>query len=165
MAEDTDWLAIAEELDAMKEAHDDEAALASVFRDAPSAAVVGMWSSGKHWKTGKLLTERQRAALVEVWCTRFDRLPPSELASRGDGVMSVPLDQHALLSVPDDAMLRPRDVLRLFGYAKSTLKRHVASGKFPRPQHAAPGQRFVAWPARQLKAWLLSEGRDGSTRH
>lgn len=75
------------------------------------------------------------------------------------------LDEHGVLSVADDTMLRPRDVQRLFGYSRSTLKRHMSNGKFPAPQLAAPGQRFIGWPARQLKAWLLSRGRHDGTRH
>lgn len=102
-------------------------------------------------------------ALDDAWFDTFGEqlcqpVVDGEDAHAGEKAEPIPLDQHPLLSVPDDALLRPRDVMRLFGYSKSTLTRHATSGKFPSPQRAAPGQRFVGWPARQLKAWLQSGG-------
>lgn len=112
-------------------------------------------------------------ALDEAWFTAFGEQLCQPVGDDEDGstttrertvVEPVPLDQHPMLAVADDAMLRPRDVQRLFGYSRSTLKRHMINGKFPAPQSTAPGQRFIGWPARQLKAWLASQGM-GNTRH
>ena len=112
-------------------------------------------------------------ALDEAWFTAFGEQLCQPVGDDRAGQSStmewiptepVPLAQHPILAFPDDAMLRPRDVRRVFGYPRSTLKRHMSNGKFPAPLRAAPGQRFIGWPARQLKAWLASQGM-GGTRH
>ena len=166
-AVDPDYLAMAEEMDAMREAHEEQCRLNSVFRDASAVAVVTMWRTAKHWRTGKVLTHFETEALVERWCALFNRLPTSEAITGERATVAAPLDEHPLLSMPDDSMLRPRDVRRLFGYAKSTLKRHMGNGKFPRPLNVAPGQRYIGWPARQLKEWFLTEQDAGhnAARH
>ena len=101
-------------------------------------------------------------ALDDAWFSTFGEQLCAPVGRDGDHEPRhhepepVPLDEHPLLSMPDDVMLRPRDVRRIFGYSRSTLKRHMANGKFPRPLTVAPGQRYIGWPARQLKAWLLT---------
>ena len=64
-------------------------------------------------------------ALDDAWFPMFGEQPCLPVGTddepRQCQPRSIPLDQHPVLSVPDDAMLRPRDVLRLFGYARSTL--------------------------------------------
>lgn len=147
---ETDYLKIAGEWEGAREAHAYAASLAAHFRDASAVAVVRMWETGNHWKTGKPLSNFEAEALVERWCELFDRLPPSDGGMHLEPEAEpVPLNEHPLLSVPDDAMLRPRDVDRLLGYAKSTRKRDIKAGKFPMPQRIAPGKRHIGWPARQ----------------
>ena len=43
-------------------------------------------------------------------------------------------------------------VIKLAGLSRSTIKRRVADGSFPKPRRLAP--RRIGWPARKVKAWL-----------
>ncbi len=102
------------------------------------------------------------AALDNAWREKFGE-PYLEPKARPQGERTapkatVPVGQHPIMAIPDDQMLRIRDVIRLFGYAKTTLKRHQKAGKFPKAQRIVPGQSYVGWPARQLKAWLREGG-------
>lgn len=101
-------------------------------------------------------------ALDNAWRESFGEpfLPTKPTSARPmqPASKAIPLGQHPIMAVPDDQMLRVRDVIRLFGYAKSTLKRHRRAGKFPKAQRIVPGQSYVGWPARQLKAWLREGG-------
>lgn len=104
------------------------------------------------------------AALDNAWREKFGEpylKPKTKPREQQAGLRpkdSVPVGQHPIMAIPDDQMLRIRDVIRLFGYAKTTLKRHQKLGKFPKAQRIVPGQSYVGWPARQLKAWLREGG-------
>ena len=52
----------------------------------------------------------------------------------------------------DDDMLRMRDVVRLTGVSKSSIKRMVIDKRFPPPMRLST--RRIGWPAREVKAWL-----------
>ena len=77
----------------------------------------------------------------------------------GAEARAFPPGMHPLLAVDDEVMLRPRRVRELMGYARSTLKRDIKSGRFPKPQIIVPGKRHIGWPARQLKAWFHKNGQ------
>ena len=55
----------------------------------------------------------------------------------------------------DDAMLRMRDVVRITGLSKSTIKRWVndPANDFPKPVQLLPSLRRIGWRADQVKAW------------
>ena len=109
------------------------------------------------------------AALDNAWRDAFgEPYFPSIKTKRPAPRSLAPVGQHPIMGVPDDTMLRVRDVVRLFGYAKTTLKRHRKSGSFPKAQRIAPGSSYIGWPARQLKAWVRDGGLDGgedTTKH
>ncbi len=102
---------------------------------------------------GRKLTRDACYALHNAWLAMFGE----GLGMRSDaaeGPTEPPTDQHPLLSVPDDKMLRSRDVIRLCGIPRSTLKRWRREGRFPKAQRLSPQALHVGWPARQVKAWL-----------
>jgi prophage regulatory protein len=55
----------------------------------------------------------------------------------------------------DDTMFRMPDVERMTGVKKSTIKRMVAAGTFPKPLRI--GMRARGWLARDVKCETLSE--------
>ena len=63
-----------------------------------------------------------------------------------------------------DAMLKMRDVVRITGLSKSTIKRWVndAAGDFPKPVKLSP--RRIGWPADQIYAWRKRIESSGSGR-
>lgn len=152
------FLSEAHELDAVHEAHREAASLQALFRNAPSTAIVGMWRDGKHWETGQPLTSRESEALFETWCERFRCLPPTVHSFRQQATPEpVPIDQHPIMALPDDCIVRPKDASRMLGLPKTTMKRWIRLGKMPKPQKLVPGHIQVGWPARQLKALVRGE--------
>lgn len=98
-------------------------------------------------------------ALHGVWQATFgEGLEARTRGAENAAQPQPPLDQHPLMTLPDDQMLRPRDVVRLCGIPKTTLKRWRQEGKFPQSKRITPASmpRHVGWPARELKAWLRS---------
>jgi prophage regulatory protein len=53
------------------------------------------------------------------------------------------IDIHNLSGLPDDALIRLPDVLRLYPVSNSTWWRGVADGTYPKPIKLGP--RAVAW--------------------
>lgn len=93
-------------------------------------------------------------ALDGVWTVTFgEGLGSRSTASQTPEIEQV-MSQHPLLAVPDDQMIRPRDVVRLCGIPRTTLKRWRREGRFPMPQRLSPHAKHVGWPARQIKEWL-----------
>lgn len=56
----------------------------------------------------------------------------------------------------DDTMLDAKEVCRLIGVHKATLRRLVDRGDFPAPHR--PTERGRVWPARQVKEWRDAHG-------
>jgi prophage regulatory protein len=139
--------AIAAEDEALREQyaeHKRAASLDARFRHAGPAEVLRMFETGTNEK-GQPLSQFEFEALVERWCAVFGELPP----------MGEPPDDPATTDlVPaDDAMLRMRDVVRITGLSKSTIKRWVSdpANDFPKPVKLSA--RRVGWRADQVKAW------------
>ena len=105
-----------------------------------------MFSEGVNEK-GQALNQFEFEALCERWCEVFGELPPL-----GDPPAT---SEPANPLPPDDAMLRMRDVVRITGLSKSTIKRWVAdpANDFPKPIKLSP--RRLGWRADQVKAWRL----------
>ena len=105
-----------------------------------------MFETGTNEK-GQPLSQFEFEALVERWAAVFGELPP----------MGEPSDDPAAPDpVPaDDAMLRMRDVVRITGLSKSTIKRWVndPANDFPKPVQLLPSLRRIGWRADQVKAW------------
>ena len=119
-------------------------ALEDRFADAGPSDVLRMFSEGVNEK-GQPLGQFEFEALCERWCVVFGELPPLGDAPAGP-TPSSPLP-------PDDAMLRMRDVVRITGLSKSTIKRWVAdpTNDFPKPVKLLP--RRLGWRADHIKAW------------
>ena len=125
------------------EEHRRTQALAARFHSAGPTAVLHMFETCTNEK-GQALSQFEFEALCERWCAVFGELPPMN---------SVPVDPiEAEPLPPDDAMLPMRDVVRIVGLSKSTIKRWVGdpANDFPKPVKLSP--RRIAWRADQVKA-------------
>ena len=123
---------------------------AEYFRDASAHDLVRMWKTGKG-TDGKKLTEREFGCLVEAWCKVFGDLPPCNDDETTTGASTA--DTKMLEPLPaDDTMLRMTDVERLTGITKSTIKRMMADGRFPRPMRL--GVRAIGWPASDVRTFI-----------
>ena len=122
---------------------------AEYFRDASARDVIQMWKTHKSMD-GKKLTNREFGCLVEAWCARFGDLPPFDDAVANPAASDKSKDREPLPA--DDTMLRMLDVERLTGITKSTIKRMVADGRFPRPMRL--GVRAIGWPAADVSAFI-----------
>ncbi|CAD7044759.1 AlpA family phage regulatory protein [Pseudorhizobium endolithicum] len=60
-------------------------------------------------------------------------------------------------------IIRKPEVKRLTGYADSTLYKHIAAGRFPKPIKLSPGGRASGWFADEIASWQESrvKERDG----
>jgi predicted DNA-binding transcriptional regulator AlpA len=151
--------AIAAEDQALREEyawHKHEQSLASRFRSAGPAEVLRMFEQGVNEK-GQPLSQFEAEALVERWCAVFGELPPM-------GEPPTPATASEPLPA-DDAMLDMKDVVRITGLSKSTIKRWVndPDNDFPKPRKLLPSLRRIGWPADQVKAWrkrIESAGSD-----
>ena len=94
------------------------------------------------------------AEFDEAWWRKFGERFFGESDFERIPVTAANADQHPILALPDDAMVRGRQLLVMLGDGKTTLKRWRREGSFPKPQPLAPGSTRIGWPARQLKAWL-----------
>jgi prophage regulatory protein len=118
-------------------------ALDSRFAGFGPADVLHMFKEGVNEK-GQPLSHFEFEALCERWCAVFGELPP----------MGTPPEDVEPIPVPsDDAMLRMRDVVRITGLSKSTIKRWVGdpANDFPKPVKLSP--RRLGWLAHQVMAW------------
>ncbi|HDS1300795.1 TPA: AlpA family phage regulatory protein [Stenotrophomonas maltophilia] len=62
-------------------------------------------------------------------------------------------------SLPDDAMLRIRDLLPVIPYSQATCWRRIKEGQFPRP-HRLPG-RITCWRWGDVRSWLDAQTQGG----
>jgi prophage regulatory protein len=114
--------------------------------------VVRMFETGLNEK-GEPLSQFEFEALCERWCHVFGELPPFGPPDETPATEPGPLPA-------DDTMLPMKEVLRIVGLSKSTVKRRVkdAANSFPKPVRLSP--RRIGWRAGDVKAWLRSiEGR------
>ncbi len=129
--------------------------LESRFRGAGAADVIRMFETSTNEK-GEPLSSFEFEALCERWCTVFGEHPPLSFIPNSEA-NSDPLPA-------DDAMLPMRDVVRIAGVSKSTIKRWVnePDGTFPKPINLSP--RRIGWRADQVKAWRRHIESIGSGR-
>lgn len=121
------------------------------FRSYKPRQLVQLYDTGCDLD-GRKLTDVDVLALANAWADTFrEQMPAASIAPCGPLDRPVP---HAFAMLPDTAMIRPRQARDMLGIGRSTLKRWIADGIFPKPQQLIPGCRPVGWPARQLKAWL-----------
>jgi predicted DNA-binding transcriptional regulator AlpA len=118
---------------------------AEYYRSATRHEVIDMWESGRG-TDGKRLKRRELACLVERWVELFGTLPPDHDGRNEDNVPTTP----AL--PPDDTTLPAKEVERLLGVSKSTLKRMVKEGRFPPARRT--GIRTRGWPARDVRNFI-----------
>lgn len=123
---------------------------ASCYRDASPHDLIRMWKTGKGLD-GKKRTKREFGCLVEAWVERFGALPPGN----DDGDPATPVTKTAPEPPPaNDTMLRMADVERLTGITKSTIKRMMADGRFPKPMKL--GVRAIGWPAADVRTFIAT---------
>lgn len=134
----------------------DEAQRACRYDNCTPDELIRVAETGRNLD-GQKLTAGDRYALHGAWQAAFGEGLGAR-ASVPAGVPEPSTGQHPLLSLPDDQMLRPRDVVRMCGIPKTTLKRWRREGKFPKSQRISPMSMplHVGWPAREIKAWLRS---------
>jgi prophage regulatory protein len=142
-----DARALASQWGAQYEDHLRTVAIANRFKGASPSEVIRMWESGRN-ERGQKLSQMEFTALVERWLELF-RAYPAETDATSDGSADNQLKQPQL---EDDSMLRMPEVTRVTGLSKSTIKRRVSDGTFPKPMHLSP--RRIGWPAREVKDWL-----------
>jgi prophage regulatory protein len=140
--------ALAAQWEAQYEAYLRSSAISTRFEDTTPSEVIRMWETCRN-ERGQRLTQFELEALVERWVGLFGAYPPSEDSAVPSG-STVPQPEEP--EPQDDDMLSPRDVVRLTGLSKSTIKRMFNDGRFPKPMHLSP--RRIGWPAREVKAWL-----------
>jgi prophage regulatory protein len=135
--------------------HRSMAAREARFGKASPSDVIRMFEGGIN-EDGQRLSQFEFEALCERWYIVFGEAPPS-----GD---PPPAAAEPDPMPADDAMLKMRDVVRITGLSKSTIKRWVAdpANDFPKPVKLSP--RRIAWRADQLKAWRRKIESAGSER-
>lgn len=102
---------------------------ASYFKDYSPHELIATWETCKR-KDGRKLTAYEFGCLVEAWCACFECYPPLE--SEPAAASSAERQEREPLPA-DDTMLRMPEVERLTGISKSTIKRMVSDGRFPKP--------------------------------
>jgi predicted DNA-binding transcriptional regulator AlpA len=130
--------------------------LDSRFRHAGAADVIRMFESHTNEK-GETLSQFEFEALCERWCAVFGFLPPFGPQDETPATEPDPLPA-------DDTMLPIKEVIRLTGLSKSTIKRRVndpANG-FPKPIPLS--LRRIGWRAGEVKAWIAGIEGARSTR-
>lgn len=136
---------LAGEWQAMRDDADEQAAMAARFADATPLELVEIWRTARN-ERGKRLSRFEVAALVEAWVRVFGCLPPSQPGEKRHD------EERYDDELADDTMLGVREVTRLTGVSKSTIKRMVADERFPRPMKLS--ERRIGWPARDVKAFF-----------
>jgi prophage regulatory protein len=139
---------LADQWKAQRDARDREPK-ASYFSDASAHDLIKMWETNKR-KDGRKLSSYELGCLVEAWCQVFGSLPPFDGAPTNPA--QLPLATKTLPLPADDTMLRMPEVERLTGISKSTIKRMVADGRFPKALRL--GIRAKGWLARDVKQFV-----------
>jgi prophage regulatory protein len=140
--------ALADQWKAQRDALDREPR-ASHFSDASAHDLIKMWETGKR-KDGRKLTSYELGCLVEAWCEVFGDLPPFDGADTNTEQLPVTVKPQPLPA--DDTMLRMPEVERLTGISKSTIKRMVSDGRFPKALRL--GIRAKGWLACDVKGFI-----------
>jgi predicted DNA-binding transcriptional regulator AlpA len=139
--------AIVAEEEALREQYEDfkvNQALASRFSNASPADVLRMFQACENEK-GQPLSQFEFEALCERWCAVFGELPPM-------GSLSVDAEPSDPLPA-DDTTINMKEVVRITGLSKSTIKRWVSdpTNDFPKPDKLST--RRIGWRAEHVKAW------------
>ena len=147
--------ATAAEMDAERAALDEQyewdkqqAAIENHYVKVPPGRLVIMWEIGTN-EHGEPLSDFQFQALCAAWHETFGDLPPQIDCREASATIAGP-DPEPMPA--DDAMLSPRDVVRVTGISLSTIKRMVNRGQFP--QSLKISVRRIGWPAKDVYRWL-----------
>lgn len=146
--------ASAEDWQGQLEDHQHEAAIQARFSDVSAGKLLDMWDSRRN-EHGKRLSKFEAEALACALDKAFGCVPG---AVRGD-------KQEREQDPQADTMLPMAEVIRLTSLSKSTIKRYVEAGVFPKPLHPTP--RRIAWQASEVQAWVerLKELRKQERRY
>ena len=144
--------------------HAEESSAESYMRFATSEQLIKMAQTMRDLG-GKPFSSAMFGNLVMAYEERFGGLPPGVTRTEVGAASAVPEKATDAETLPaDDTMLDMGEVVRLTGLSKSTIKRLVGAGTFPRPLKTSP--RRIAWPACEVKAWLeLIEEQRTKRRH
>ena len=125
------------------------------FRKAVPADVLRMFEQGVN-ENGQPLSQFEFEALCERWCAVFGELPPM-------GDPSDPAAEPEPLP-DDDTTIDIKEVVRITGLSKSTIKRWVSdpANDFPKPDKLSA--RRIGWRAGAVKAWRKRIESGGSDR-
>lgn len=63
----------------------------------------------------------------------------------------------ALRDLPDEALIRQRQLMPMLPFTAPTLWRYVGAKKFPQPIRLTEG-RVTCWRLGEVRAWLRSQG-------
>jgi prophage regulatory protein len=151
--------ALAEEWAAQYEHAKQTRRVTSHFDNATPNEFISMWESWRNTK-GKPLSSFEVEALYEAWLRVFGDWPPSDEndADSDTSNYSEPTPEPPA----NDTMLRMSDVVRLTGLSKSTIKRMVIDGRFPKPMHLSPRRR--GWKGHEINSWLEALDQQRSAR-
>lgn len=128
----------------------------------PAGKLVTMWETGTN-ERGEPLSEFEFQALCAAWYLSFGDLPPQIDCRQASSTVAAP-DPEPMPA--DDAMLGPRDVVRITGISLSTIKRMVTSKRFPEPLKLSP--RRIGWTGKEVRVWLEAlhdQRRNGKRPH
>ena len=129
----------------------------------PAGKLVTMWETGTN-EHGQPLSDFEFQALCAVWYLTFGELPP-QIDCRVASATTAQLDRDEPMPA-DDAMLSPRDVVRITGVSLATIKRMVTSKRFPDPLKLSP--RRIGWTGKDVRVWLEKlhdQRRNGKRTH
>jgi len=57
---------------------------------------------------------------------------------------------------PEQRLIRWPGILRMVPLSRSTIKREIEAGRFPRPRRVS--KRLYAWNEAEVRAWIESAG-------
>jgi len=99
-----------------------------------------------------------------VWVEQSDRDKTIHVVLSRTGIDLTSQERQALLPQPDDALLRPREVARLFGVRPSTIARWAREGRLVPLLTPGGHRRYRLNHVRALQEHTVLRARGGSAR-
>jgi prophage regulatory protein len=140
-------------IDAAAAEHAFQGSVAARFRGLNAGDVLRLWESGRN-EQGRKLSRFEVMALGEQWAALTGQPGLPNLGSATAPSPARPATPPAPVPA-DDTIIGMRDAVRMTGLSKSTIKRRVGAGTFPRWTKLSI--RRVGWPASKVKAWLAEQ--------